>query len=94
MPFTYGNNATNRYLIQLTNTRTTFWVNNTKVGELPTPASLNFPCKSQSLPWSFRHAIQGGAAGTVLQAVFSDYRVISRGSVFSDSFAQVTSRIV
>ncbi len=93
-PFTYTNNATNRYLIQVSNVRTTFWVNNEKTGEIPTPVSLNFPCKSQSLPWSFRHAIVGGAAGAVLQAVFSDYRIVSRGAVFSDSLAQVTSRVL
>lgn len=63
----------------MNNVSTSFWINNYKYGEIPTPSSLNFPCKSVALPWSFRHAIVGGAAGAVLQSVVSDYRVFTRG---------------
>lgn len=92
--FVYTNNATNRYLIQVNNVSTSFWVNNLKLGEIATPASLNFPCKSLALPWSFRHAIVGGAAGTVLQAVVSDYRVMVRGPQYSDDLGTVSNRIL
>lgn len=91
--FTYTNNATNRYLIQVTNVKVTFWINNELMGELPTPAGVTFPCKSQSLPWSFRHAIVGGAAGTILQAVVSDYRVFIRGTQYSDGMAVIGNRV-
>lgn len=91
--FAYVNNATNRYLIQVNNVSTSFWINNIKYGEIATPAALNFPCKSLALPWSFRHAIVGGAAGTVLQAVVSDYRVFIRGSQYSDDLGIVGNRV-
>lgn len=94
MPFTYTINQVYRFLFQTTNNRTTFWINNTKVWEIPTPNSLSFPCKSQALPWSIRHAIVGGAAGAVFQCVFSDYRIVSRGSPFADSLGTVTSRAI
>jgi hypothetical protein len=92
--YTYTNNATNRYLIQVNNVSTSFWINNFKVGEIATPVSLNFPCKSLALPWSFRHAIVGGAAGAVLQAVVSDYKVFIRGSQYSDPLGTVNNRVL
>jgi len=91
--FTYSNNTINRYLIQANNVSVTFWVNNVKYGEIPTPEGVNFPCKSLALPWCFRHAIVGGAAGAVLQAVVSDYRVFIRGSQYSDDLGTVGNRV-
>lgn len=91
--YTYTNNAVNRYLIQTSNVSTTFWVNNYKVGEIPNPVGTNFACKAQALPWSFRHAIVGGAAGGVLQANFSDYRVHVRGPQYADSLGTVGNRV-
>lgn len=92
--YTYTNNATNRYLIQVNNVSTSFWINNFKYGEIPTPVSLNFPCKSLALPWSFRHAIVGGAAGAVLQAVVSDYRIFIRGTQYADRLGTVANRVL
>lgn len=93
IPFVYTNNAVNRYLIQTSNVSTTFWVNNEKVGEIANPVGTNFACKAQALPWSFRHAIVGGAAGGVLQATFSDYRVHIRGPQYADSLGSVGNRV-
>ena len=90
--FVYTNNATNRYLIQANNVSVSFWINNYKYGEIPTPAGVNFPCKSLALPWSFRHSIVGGAAGAITQAVFSDYRVLLRGPQFSERLGTVGNR--
>jgi hypothetical protein len=92
--FTYTNNATNRYLIQANNVSVSFWINNFKYGEILTPAGVNFPCKSLALPWSFRHAIVGGAAGAVFQAVVSDYKVLNRGVQYSDRMGTVANRIL
>ncbi len=92
--YAYVTNATNRFLIQANNVSVTFWINNIKYGEIPTPAGLNFPCKSLALPWSFRHAIVGGAAGAVLQAVFSDYRIFVRGSQYADDLGTVGNRVL
>jgi hypothetical protein len=93
-PFVYTNNAVNRYLIQTSNVSTTFWVNNYKVGEIVNPVGTNFACKSLALPWSFRHAIVGGAAGAVTQALFSDYRVHIRGIQYADSLGTVGNRVL
>lgn len=89
----YANNEVNRFLIQVSNVRTTFWVNNFKIGEIPTPVGYNFPCLSKALPWSIRHAIVGGAAGAVLQALVKDYRIYRRGPQYADNQAVVSSRV-
>jgi hypothetical protein len=91
--FVYTNNAVNRYLIQVNNVSTSFWINNYKYAEIPTPAGANFPCKSLALPWSFRHAIVGGTAGAVTQALFSDYKVFQRGVAYADTMGQVGNRV-
>ena len=57
------------------------------------PAGANFPCKSLALPWSFRHAIVGGTAGAVTQALFSDYKVFQRGVAYADTMGQVGNRV-
>lgn len=93
-PFVYTNNAVNRYLFQTSNVSTTFWVNNYKVGEIPNPVGTNFACKSQALPWSVRHAIVGGAAGAVTQALISDYRVHIRGIQYADRLGVVGNRVL
>lgn len=91
----YADNSINRYLIQFNNVRTTFWVNNEKLGEIPTPNGLNMPCLSQTLPWSFRHAIVGGAAGNInFKAIFKDYKVGVRGVILSESLSMMQSRVV
>ena len=93
--YVYTNNQTNRFLIQCNNVSTSFWINNYKYGEIPTPVGVNFPCRSMALPWSFRHAIVGGAAGAVTQAVISDYRVHIRGPLYGgDDFGTVGNRIL
>lgn len=92
--YTYTNGAVNRYLIQISNVATTFWINNVKVGEIVTPVGQNFPCRAQALPWAMRHAIVGGAAGAVLQARFSDYRVYIRGQQFSGSIGETGNRVL
>lgn len=91
--FVYANNATYRFLIQMNNVSTSFWINNYKFGEIVTPVGAGFPCKSSALPWSIRHAIVGGAAGAVLQATVSDYRVLVRGPLYADALSAVGNRI-
>lgn len=92
--FTYTNNTTNRFLIQVNNVSTTFWINNVLYGEIATPVGANFPCRSVALPWSIRHAITGGAAGAVTQAVISDYKVFLRGVQYKDDLGTVGNRVL
>lgn len=92
--FVYTNNTVYRWLIQVNNVSVTFWVNNIKYGEIPTPIGANFPCQSRALPWSIRHAIVGGAAGAVTQALVKDYRVYARGPQFADSLGNIGNRVM
>lgn len=92
--FVYTNNTVYRFLIQVNNVNTTFWINNVKYGSISTPIGLNFPCASIALPWSFRHAIVGGTAGAITQALFSDYRVFVRGENFDESLGTVSNRVM
>ena len=90
--FVYTANIVYRFLIQATNVRTTFWINNVKYGEIPTPTGQGFPCLSQALPWACRHSIVGGAAGGNLQALFRDTRILVRGPTYADSMSGVFAR--
>jgi hypothetical protein len=89
----YTNNTNYRFLIQVNNVSTTFWIDNFLVGTIVTPDAANFPSKSVSLPWSVRHAIVGGSAGAVTQALITDYRVLVRGPMYSDDLGNVGNRV-
>jgi hypothetical protein len=91
--FAYTNNRVYRFLIQTTNVATSFWIDNLKVGEIPTPAGQDSPCQSRALPWSIRHAIVGGAAGAATQALVKDYRIFLRGPQFADKLSTVGNRV-
>ncbi len=90
--FVYTNNRVYRFLLQITNHRVTFWINNFKYGSIDNPVGAGFPCKSVGLPWSVRHAIVGGAAGAATQALISDYRVYLRGPQYSDQLSVIGQR--
>lgn len=92
--WTYTNNTVYRFLIQVTNVRTTFWVNNDKLGEIPTPSGLNMPFKSATLPVSWRHAIVGGAGGAALQFLVADYKIGLRGAIYAENFGNIMSRVL
>lgn len=92
--YAYTNNQVYRFLIQITNVRTTFWINNLKVGEIATPAGQDAPCQSRALPWSIRHAIVGGTAGAATQALVKDYRIFVRGPQFADKLSTIGNRVL
>lgn len=92
--FVYTNNAQNRYLIQMNNVSTSFWINNYKFGEIVNPVGAGFPCAARGLAWGIRHAIVGGAAGAAIQALVSDYRVMVRGPQYSDRLGIVGNRVL
>ena len=91
--YTYTNNETHRYLIQMSNVGVTFWIDNVLHGTIETPTGYAYPVKSATLPWSIRHAIVGGAAGTATQAIISDYRILNRGAQFADDMGVISSRM-
>jgi hypothetical protein len=91
--FAYTNNRVYQFLIQMSNVSVTFWIDNTLYGTIATPAAFGYPVKSATLPWSMRHAISGGAAGSVIQTLITDYRVLTRGAPFTDDLGTVSNRI-
>jgi hypothetical protein len=91
--YSYVNNEAHKYLIQMSNTGVTFWVDNILHGKIDTPTGYGYPVKSATLPWSIRHAIVGGAAGAATNALITDYRVLNRGAEFSDDLGVISSRM-
>jgi len=91
--FVYTNNRNYRFLIQMNNVKTTFWINNFKYGEILAPSGGGFPCQTRSLAWGIRHAIVGGTAGATLQVLCTGYRVLIRGPQYSDSLGSVGNRV-
>ena len=91
--FTYENNRNNRYLIQMNNVSTSFWINNYKYGEILAPEGSGFPCQMRSLPWGIRHAIVGGAAGVAFQCLVTGYRVLVRGPEYADRLSIIGNRM-
>jgi hypothetical protein len=91
--YAYVNNEVHQYLIQMTNVEVTFWIDNILYGTIATPAGYGYPVKSATLPWSVRHAIVGGAAGSATQAIVTDYRVLNRGAAFTDDLGVAGNRI-
>ena len=91
--WTYANSENHKYLIQMSNRAVEFWIDDVLYGRLVTPVGYGYPVKSATLPWSIRHAIVGGAAGAITNALITDYRVLTRGSQFTDDMGVVASRI-
>lgn len=91
--YVYANSENHQYLIQMTNVEVTFWIDNVLHGTIATPTGYGYPVKSSTLPWSIRHAIVGGAAGAITNALITDYRVLNRGAKFSDDMGVVSSRM-
>lgn len=91
--YSYVNGEVHQYLIQMSNVNVTFWIDNILYGTIDTPLAFGYPVKSATLPWSIRHAIVGGAAGNAIQSIVTDYRVLSRGSAFTDDFGTVGNRV-
>jgi hypothetical protein len=92
--FVYTNNTIYRFMLVMSNTETTFWINGVQYGSIPTPIGQSQPVRSVALPWSLRHAIVGGAAGGAISASFWDYNVSLRGPQISDNFGTVQNRVL
>ncbi len=91
--FLYTNNIVYKYLVQTNNVKTTFWINNVKYGEIINPAGAGLPALSRGLPWSIRHAIVGGTAGSAMQALVKSYRVFMRGTQYAERLSVVGNKV-
>lgn len=91
--FIYTSNTVYKFLIQTTNVKTTFWINNIKYGEIVNPIGAGLPALSRALPWSIRHAIVGGTAGLPMQALVKSYRVFLRGPQYAERLSVVGNKV-
>lgn len=93
--FTYTTNKVYKFLIQVNGIKTTFWIDNEKVGTIINQNEDSLPCQSSSLPFGLRHAIVGGAAGTAnFKVILNDYKVTLRGPLYTDTLANVNNRML
>ena len=88
----YTNNRVYNFEIQVNTVSASFFIDGVKYGEIATPVGQAFVCKSQALPWSFRHGHVGGAAGAITQMVVGAYSVYIRGEEISDDANVIAQR--
>ena len=88
----YMNDSVNRFLMQISNTSVTFWINNALAGSIDTPIAQSAPFRASAIPFSIRYAISAGGAGTALQARLWDYRVGFRGPAISENLGAIGNR--
>lgn len=91
--FTYANNQKYQFIISMHEREVAFWINGVLYGTLDTPVGQGQPCMSASLPFSVRHAIVGGAAGSALSFVLNDYTVSLGGPNISLTASILGQRI-
>ena len=75
LPFTFVDNEVNEYVIVINQHDVEFWINDELYAEITTPTGAGSPSYAGSLPFAVRHAITGGAAGTVLQLKLANYHI-------------------
>lgn len=76
--FDYTLNKKYQFIVAFHEAEVEFWIDGDLYGRIDTPDGQGQPCMSSSLPFSLRHAIAGGAAGSALSFVLNDY-VVSIG---------------
>ena len=87
--FNYDNNSKYRFYISVSVKGVQFWINDILYADLPTPIAQGQPFMSAAQPFSVRHAIVGGAAGSVINFNLNQYSVINLGVTFSSSLGEV-----
>lgn len=87
--WTYTNNQKYQFIIAMHERGVEFWIDNVLYATIDTPAGQGQPCMSTSLPYSLRHAIVGGAAGSALSFTLNDYTV----SIGGPNIVQTASTI-
>ena len=81
----YANNRKYQWIIQVTQRRVNFWIDNILVGSIETPVGQGQPCMAAALNFAVRHAIVGGAAGAALSFYMNSYTVSLGGSPFAET---------
>jgi hypothetical protein len=91
--FTYANNTVYKFLLSISNISVEFWIDDVLYAELPVPVAQAQPFMSVALPFSFRHAIVGGAAGGIFQATLRGYGVSLGGINISKSLGEIGNAV-
>lgn len=92
-PFAYTNNQKYQFIISITEREVEFWIDNQLMGSLETPSGQGQPFMSAALPFSIRHAIVGGAAGSALSFVLNNYTISLAGSQVSEELGTIGNRM-
>jgi len=78
-PWVYQNNKKYQFILYVTPRRVVFWINDNgdinTYGSINTPIGNGQPCASSSVPFSVRHAIVGGAAGSSISFQLARYSI-------------------
>lgn len=97
--YSYNNNEKHQYILYITQRYVEFWYNDgtdptatNMLGVISTPAGNGSPCMAGALPLCIRHAIVGGAAGGVIQAVLSNYNVRAGGFLIANEMGDIGNR--
>jgi len=91
--FIYVNNQKYQFIISITQRSVDFWLDNQLMGSIVTPSGQGQPFMSAALPFSVRHAIVGGAAGSQLSFVLNNYNVSLSGCQISEELGNMGNRI-
>jgi hypothetical protein len=92
-PFVYQNNHKYQFIISITERDVEFWIDNQLMGSIETPTGQGQPFMSAALPFSIRHAIVGGAAGSALSFTLNDYTISLAGSQVSEELGTIGNRM-
>jgi hypothetical protein len=91
--FSYANNQKYQFIITFHESEVEFWIDGVLEGTIETPAGQGQPCMSSALPFSVRHAITGGAAGSALSFVLNDYTISLGGPLFATTVSVMGQRV-
>jgi len=91
--FAYINNQKYQFIISIHEREVEFWIDGTMHAAVETPAGQGQPCMSASLPFSVRHVITGGAAGSALSFVLNDYTISIGGPNVAQTASIIGQRI-
>jgi len=91
--FVYQNNKKYQFIISITEREVEFWIDNQLMASIETPVGQGQPCMSTALPFSIRHVITGGAAGSALSFNLNDYSISLAGSQVSEELGTIGNRM-
>jgi len=92
--FTYANNEKHQFIISISTRGVEFWIDNVLHGSIATPVGQGQPFMATSLPLYYRHVINGGAAGAIMNGVLNSFAISAAGLTMADKYSTVGNRIL